>query len=288
MTTPTADPAPPSLDAGRGGQEVEDLEIELLLEGIWRRYGYDLREYDRRYIRGRVQARLREEGLETASQLQERILRDPESLDGLLDDGDATFDAFFRPAKLWKALRRKAVPLLRTYPSVRAWAVGTVPEGPLYSLLLLLHEELSRPYTVYATDLRERRIGRVRSGAFPRTRLRGLAKAFASGGGRRPLEEYLEGTNGETRLRPAIQHHIVLASHNPATDASFNAFHLILAPQATLGSSGTLRERVLQLLDDSLVRFGFLVLGPREAPPGTAGRYRALDAGAGLFQKVAD
>ena len=96
MTTPMADPAPP--------QEVEDLEIELLLEGIWRRYGYDLRQYDRRYIRERVQSRLREEGLETASQLQERVLRNADSLDGLLDGGEESFEAFFRPAKVWNML----------------------------------------------------------------------------------------------------------------------------------------------------------------------------------------
>lgn len=268
--------------------EVEDLEIELLLEGIWRRYGYDLREYDRRYIRRRIQTRLQEEGLETTSQLQERVLRHAASLDALLDGEDGSFDTFCRPAKVWKALRRKAVPALRTYASVRAWSVRNSSEGPLYSLLLLLHEELSRPFTVYATELREHRIGRVRAGTFPRKRLQSLEKAFASAGGRRPLAEYLDDSRGEPRLQPEVQRRVVFASHNPATDASFNEFHLILAGQAMQGYSDTLRARAQRLIDESLVRFGFLVLGPGEAPAGTSGRYRALDRGAGLFQKVAD
>jgi chemotaxis protein methyltransferase CheR len=297
MTTPTADPAPAAsraaegapFETAQGRQEVEDLEIELLLEAIWRRYGYDLREYDRRYIRQRVQSRLQKERLDSASQLQERILRSPAALDGLLDgDEDETFESFCKPARLWKSLRRKAVPALRTYPSVRAWLVGGGSEGSLYSLLLLLHEELSRPYTLYATDFREQRIGRVCSGRLPRNRLLRLAKAFAAGGARRPLAEFLEEDDREARLRPAILNRLVLASYNPVTDASFNEFHLILARRAMHGFSDALRVRVQQLIDDSLVRFGFLVLESGETPAGRPGRYKAIDRAAGLFQKVAD
>jgi chemotaxis protein methyltransferase CheR len=279
MTTPMADPAPP--------RELEDIEIELLLEGIRRRYGYDLRDYDRGGIRRRVHARLREEGLDSTIQLLERVLRNGAALDGLLDGRDESVETFFRPAKVWKALRRKTVPALRTYPSVRAWAVGGTSEGELASLLLLLQEELSRPYTLYATELRPRRDGRGRGPTFPRARLRGLAKAYAAGGGRRDLSEFLETANGSLTLAPSIQNRLVIASHNPATDASFNEFHVILARHAMTEFNNALRERVQHLIDESLVRFGFLLLGPGETPEGMAGRYKEIDRGAGLYQKLA-
>src|ERR1041384_4777449 len=122
MTTPTADPASLPQTPVQRKQEVEDLEIDLLLEGIWRRYGYELGEYDRHYIRLRLQPPLQRGGLKATPELQDRILRSPAALDGLLDgDEDESFDSFFKPARLWKALRRKAIPALRTYPSVRAW-----------------------------------------------------------------------------------------------------------------------------------------------------------------------
>src|SRR5204863_4407994 len=113
-------------------------------------------------IRRRVQARLREEGLDTTTQLLERVLRDGAALDALLDGREDFVESFFRPARVWKSLRRKAIPALRTYPSVRAWAVGGVPEGHLASLLLLFQEELSRAYTLYATELRPPQDGRGR------------------------------------------------------------------------------------------------------------------------------
>src|SRR4029079_6291080 len=95
--------------------ELEDLEIDLLLEGIRRRYGVDLTEYDRRYIRQRVHARLREEGVDTASHLLERVLRRPDSFGAFLDPRDEEEGALFRPVRIWRAVRQKALPALRTY-----------------------------------------------------------------------------------------------------------------------------------------------------------------------------
>src|SRR5262245_14052348 len=184
----------PKVDAGTA-QDVEDLEIELLLEGIWRRYGYDFREYDREYVRGRVQALLRDGGLVTASQLLERVLRNPEPLEAFLDHGEGAAESFFKPARVWLSIRRKAVPILRTYPSVRAWALGGSSEGDLYALLILMEEELSRPYTLYATGLHARRLGQGGSGVFARAQLPRLSKAYASAGGRRKLADFLERNN---------------------------------------------------------------------------------------------
>lgn len=283
MTTPMADPAPP--------QEVEDLEIELLLEGIWRRYGYDFRDYDRRFIRHRVQGLLREEKLVTASQLLERVLRDRTALDAFLDEGDEDAEgSFFKPVKTWRALRRKALPILRTYPSVRAWTLGGASEGDLYSLLIVLEEELSRPYTLYATDLHDRKVRRVRSGVFRRSALRSLTKAYGAAGGRKDLLDYLETVDGKAVVVPALKKRVVFASHNLATDSSFNQFQLILARNVMKGFNDTLRSRVHRLMHESLVRLGFLALGAGETLDGSphGDRYKAVERAAGLYQKMSD
>ena len=36
------------------GEEVETIEVDLLLEGIFRRYGYDFRNYARMSVRRRL------------------------------------------------------------------------------------------------------------------------------------------------------------------------------------------------------------------------------------------
>ena len=58
-------------------QTLEQLEIELLLEAIYRRYGFDFREYAPASLRRRVWRRVHAEGLDSISGLQERVLHDP-------------------------------------------------------------------------------------------------------------------------------------------------------------------------------------------------------------------
>ena len=55
-------------------RELEELEIDLLLEAVYRRYGLDFRQYAQASLKRRLYRRLHAEGLETLSQLQDRLL----------------------------------------------------------------------------------------------------------------------------------------------------------------------------------------------------------------------
>lgn len=50
--------------------DLERIEIELLLEGIFRHYGFDFRSYAYASIRRRLWKRIEEEGLSSISALQ--------------------------------------------------------------------------------------------------------------------------------------------------------------------------------------------------------------------------
>ena len=54
------------------------------------------------------------------------------------------------------------------------------------------------------------------------------------------------------------------AQHNLATDGSFNEFHLIVCRNVLIYFNRALQERVHRLLYQSLIRFGFLGLGSKE------------------------
>ena len=57
-------------------QDLEALEIHLLLEGIFRRYGYDFRDYAQVSLRRRVLKLVAEEQTGTVSGLLDRLLHD--------------------------------------------------------------------------------------------------------------------------------------------------------------------------------------------------------------------
>src|SRR5687767_15367290 len=66
--------------------DLERLEIELLLEAIFRQYGFDFRSYAYASIRRRLWRRIAAEGLATISGLQDRLLHEPAMMEQLLLD----------------------------------------------------------------------------------------------------------------------------------------------------------------------------------------------------------
>src|SRR5919202_1935695 len=72
--------------------DVEDIELALLLEGVYRRYGFDFREYAPASLRRRVWRRAHAEGLETLSALQDKLLHDPACMEPILLDEDGLYE----------------------------------------------------------------------------------------------------------------------------------------------------------------------------------------------------
>jgi hypothetical protein len=80
------------LDGGREGdapaagrdEELETIELALLTEAVFRRYGLDFRNYAVASLRRRVQLAMHEEGVVTISALTDRLLHDPPAMERLL------------------------------------------------------------------------------------------------------------------------------------------------------------------------------------------------------------
>src|SRR5215213_3491740 len=101
--------------------ELERVEIELLLEGIFRQYGFDFRSYAYASIRRRLWKRVEAEGLRNLSELQARVLHDTDAMERLLLDLSVNVTAMFRDPLFYVAFRDQVIPLLRTYPFIRVW-----------------------------------------------------------------------------------------------------------------------------------------------------------------------
>ncbi|NCD43205.1 MAG: protein-glutamate O-methyltransferase CheR, partial [Bacteroidia bacterium] len=54
--------------------ETEEIELELLLEAIYRKYGYDFRNYGKAHIKRRIKHRQTSASLESISMMQHQVL----------------------------------------------------------------------------------------------------------------------------------------------------------------------------------------------------------------------
>src|SRR3979411_3230045 len=154
--------------------DLERIEIELLLEGIFRHYGFDFRAYAYASIRRRLWKRIEEEGLSSVSALQERVLHEPEMMEKLLLDLSINVTAMFRDPGFYQTFREHVVPLLRTYPFIRIWHAGCSTGEEVYSMAILRRQVgLYDRSRIYATDINGGVLQRAKAGVFSPGRRQG-------------------------------------------------------------------------------------------------------------------
>ena len=270
-------------------RSLEDVEIELLLEGVFRHYGYDFRNYAPSSIRRRLRHLMVIEGLPSISDLTEKVLHDPEWLDRLLAAFSINVSAMFRDPSFYRVFRDKLVPILRTYPFVRIWHAGCSTGEEVYSTAILLHEAgLYDRCRIYATDINEAVLRKARDGIFPLTAMKAYTANYIQSGGTGAFSEYYTAQYDSAIFRPWLKRNLVFAQHNLAMDTSFNELHLIVCRNVMIYFNRALQSRVLDLFSASLVRLGFLCLGNKESLKGTNGEaaYEIVDAEERIYRKV--
>lgn len=246
-------------------KDLEALEINLLLEGIFQRYGFDFRDYARASLRRRVWKRVHAEGLKTVSALTEKVLHESGCMERFLLDLSINVTAMFRDPTFFLAVRRKVVPLLRTYPFVRIWDAGCSSGEEVYSLAILLQEEgLLSKCRIYATDMNEVVLEHARAGIFPLATMQENTSNYLQSGGTGSFSEYYTAGYDSAIFRPELRENIVFAQHNLATDGSFNEFNFIICRNVLIYFNNDLQTKVQKLFHQSLEMFGVLGLGKKE------------------------
>jgi len=268
---------------------LEELEIDLLLEGLFRRYGYDFRGYARSSLRRRVRGALTAEQLGTVSALQDRVLHDPACLQRLLQALTVNVSAMFRDPSFFLAFRRRAVPLLRTYPFIRIWQAGCSTGEEVYSLAILLKEEgLYDRCRIYATDMNDTVLQTARAGIYPIDLMQRYTANYYAAGGSGELSAHYTAAYDHVIFRESLREHVVFSQHNLASDGPFNEFNVILCRNVMIYFGRPLQDRVHQLFARSLATFGLLGLGSHEsirfAPD--ANHYEPVEPGEKLFRRL--
>jgi len=246
--------------------ELEQIEIELLLEGIYQQYGFDFRSYAYASIRRRLWKRIEAEGLSTISGLQDQVLHNPSMMEKLLLDLSINVTSMFRDPSFYRVFREQVVPTLRTYPFIRIWHAGCATGEEVYSMAILLEEEgLYERSRIYATDINEVVLQKAKSGIFPLDRMQEYTENYIATGGKRAFSDYYTARYGGALFSPGLTKNVVFSQHNLVTDRSFSEFNVILCRNVLIYFDKTLQSRVLTLFYDSLAMFGVLALGSKES-----------------------
>ena len=246
--------------------DLEDIELEVLKEAIFRRYGYDFRHYAKASFRRRTEYFLGKTHFERISELVPRIIHDKSFFESFFYTLCITVSEMFRDPFVFKAIRNKVVPMLKTFPFVKVWVAGCATGEEAYTMAILLQEEgFYDRAQIYATDFNEEALDRAKKGIFSIERIKEFTHNYLEAGGKESFSDYYLAKYDSAIMNKELKKNIVFANYNLASDSVFGEMHLILCRNVLIYFDKTLQNRVLGLLNDSMIHNGFLCLGSKES-----------------------
>ncbi|MGF6179489.1 chemotaxis protein methyltransferase CheR [Massilia sp. UYP32] len=259
---------------------LAELEIDLLLEALYQRFGLDYRSHERAILRRRLQELARLHALPNLTRLQEQVLHAPGAALGVVRALAVPPAALFdRPD--WARRQRGALAdSLRPTALPKVWLPEVGGVGEAWTLAVLLAEEKLYGRTeVFATLASDELLFEAREATLPASQLADAQRGYEASGGTGRLADYFEVSDGRARLLPRLRERITWLQYCLVTDGSFNEFHAIVCCRALPDFGPVLRQRVLRLFRDSLALFGVLGIDRELA---------ASEAGAADYQPLFD
>lgn len=243
----------------------KNIEIRLLIEAIYQKYGYDFRSYSMASIKRRILRRLSLSGLESISALQHKIIYDESFFSTLLLDLSINVTEMFRDPSFYLALRQTIVPELKKYPFLKIWHAGCATGEEVYSVAIVLQEEglLDRAH-IYATDFNEVVIQKARQGVYAIDKLKTYTRNYQNAGGCASFADYYTARYDYALMKQFLKEKITFSDHNLVTDGSFGEMNMILCRNVLIYFSRELQNRVFGLLKESLQEGGYLCIGKKE------------------------
>ena len=244
----------------------ERLEIKLLLEAIYLKYGFDFRDYSSAHTKRRLENRLGLSGLEHYGQMQHRLIHDEAFFNELLLDLSINVTEMFRDPWFYKKIREEVIPHLQTYPFIRAWHAGCSAGQEVYSMCIVLEEEGMKNRTqIYATDFNELILQKARSGIYPIEVIRDYTANYQQAGGKKSFSDYYSAHYDHVIINQELKDKVLFSSHNLVTDGVFGEMNIIFCRNVLIYFNKDLQNKVLKLFHDTLCPGGFLCLGSKES-----------------------
>lgn len=270
------------------GRDIENLEMELLLDGIRRRYGYDFTNYSYASLKRRLNSVRDQAKITRYTEMLDRLFHDEAFFDQVLKHMSITVTEMFRDPDFYKAVREQVVPMLKTFPFVKIWHAGCATGEEVYSMAILLHEEnfLDR-VRIYATDFNKHALDAAQNGVYPLENIHAYAENYKAAGGKKDFSEYYSVGYGRAKIKDFLKEKVTFSYHNLVTDGIFGEMNLICCRNVMIYFDKTLQNRALRLFTDSLRHGGFLCLGSKESLSFSSvhSLYDTVDAKQRIFKK---
>ncbi|MCB9419385.1 MAG: protein-glutamate O-methyltransferase CheR [Ardenticatenaceae bacterium] len=246
--------------------DIEEIAVDLLLEAIYRRFGYDFRNYARASLQRRIHHFQEVYDIKSVADIIPRILVDEALFLALAGHFSVMVTEMFRDPGFFLAIRQKVLPALKTFAAPRIWHAGCATGEEVYSAAILLQEEtLYSRVTIFATDFNDEALAAAKDGIYALDNIQQYTRNYQLAGGKQSFSDYYHADYGRAVIKSSLKKNITFANHNLVADHVFSEMHLIFCRNVLIYFNQDLQNRALALFRDSLAHGGFLCLGSNES-----------------------
>lgn len=245
--------------------EHSDELIEILLSDVLEVYGYDFTGYSRASLKRRILRLYEMDKFVSFAEYRYKIRTEPGYFKRFLEEITINVTEMFRDPAFYKTLRTEILPRLGTYPFIRIWIAGCSTGEEAYSVAIFLKElNLLHKSLIYATDINSEVLATAGQAMIPLNKIKLYTENYIAAGGSEHFIDYYTANYSLGKLKDELKSKIIFSTHNLVTDNSFNEFQLILCRNVLIYFDRPLQNKVFELFNNSLEKFGYLALGTKE------------------------
>ena len=246
--------------------DLDNIELTLLLDAMYQRYGYDFRHYARTSVERRARHVVLKNGFKHISECIPLVLNDESFFESLVKEFSITVTELFRDPIVYRRLIESVFPKLKTYPFIRVWHAGCATGEEVYSLAILLKENgLYEKSRIYGTDFNDSALETSKQGIYRLENVKQFISNYQKAGGAHSFSDYYNAKYDSIAIDKSVKKNITFANHNLVSDGVFGEMNLIFCRNVLIYFDKKLQNHVLNLICDSLVIGGFLCLGTMES-----------------------
>ncbi|MEI6290359.1 MAG: CheR family methyltransferase, partial [Chloroflexota bacterium] len=250
--------------------------------------GHDFSLYKPSTVHRRIERRMAVQQIGKIEQYVKYMQKNPLEVDALFHDLLVGLSSFFRDREAFEALEEKVIPILFSSKPrgsvIRIWAVGCSTGEEVYSLAILMIEQMEKlkrndTIQIFATDIDTKAIAAARTGRFP-------ASITADLTPERLARFFLQSTDGNVfQIHKSIRDMVVFSEQDVVKDPPFSRIDLISCRNLLIYFSLELQQKLLPLFHFALNPAGMLFLGTSEGIGDFSELFSVLDRKSKLYQR---
>jgi len=245
---------------------IENDDLLELVDIIHKTCGVDFSGYAPESLKRRFTRLMARRKCKTSYDLKYELINGTIGRTEAINEITVNVTDLFRDPPMFHALVQHVFPYLESFPKFRVWHAGCSSGQETYALAILFKEHgLLEKSLQYGTDINTEVLEEAREGVYPISDLRQYSINYQQAGGNFSLSDYYTAKYGMVKMNASLKRNMLFSSHDLAKNASFNEFQLIVCRNVLIYFDKVLKEKVLQLLVDSMAPFAYLVLGDKES-----------------------